>query len=596
MAQTESSTATQPVKLINTLSPNEITDQFKLNQGKFAQLADEQDFASLKDGLIEIDITALLENLDDGGYFEVTLPITGMTDFLAQEGLYPDMPQQFPSVMAINGFGASGEAGAFHKPYFIMVKDIVGNEYEVLVTQSGQIEVPEQGVGLFSMLQSMTFIYSKEQILEGSGLANLESVGAHEGMLYLLPPPGLEAGFTPKVGISYLDDFMQRYVEFEMKVPIEAYLPEMETNTNVEVKQVSDTLDMLHLDISGKKNPFKPVKLHVEMESFQDVSYKTDAQQPNQAWSSLDANTFEASLGISQFAKFAVLRDLLSEFDFTKSLLADNDWGIAHTNGFNDFGLVSEAIGPYYDLLIDMVVQGKADGDFLLSHIPEENFAHFDLSHVAFDADDQSVIDGLSDSISNQDFQGLHDVLSPTSEFNHELVLQVDGTLSQMPSVQAELLDFDATPLPWTMTADDFTIPDNLEAVAAEFSVEPASDFIELPASGSIFASEYEAPVSLASNHEPTTIHYQDIMDFSDSGDVIKGFDMQTDQIDLSGLLETMPGVSEDNVVVEKHGQDVQVGIQGLGEEVMPVATLLGAGGADLPDDLSHIISNPDMS
>lgn len=590
MAQTQAKTMTQPVKLITASESNEITDQFKLSEAKFAQLADSQEFASLKDGLVEIDISAVLENLDADSYFEVTLPITGMTDFLAQEGLTGQMPQQFPTVMAINGFGAATGEGAFPKPYFIMVKDLVGNEYEVLVDEQGQIEVPEQGAGLFSILQSMTFIYSAAQIQEGTGFENIESSGAKSGMLYLLPPPGLEAGFTPKVAVSTLDDTLQRQVELEMKVPIEAFLPEPNLNMSTKVESASDKMNLFHLELQGELPLKKPLKLQLSLETGDDHTFEIGDGSTG-LWQQVAPGNFEVPLALSPFAKFAVVRELLSEFDFTKSLLQGEDWGIAKTNGFNDFGLRPDGIGPYYDLMVDAVVQGKAGAEFLLAHVPESHFEQADFSAISFGQEDSALIGELMTAFSEHDLAAVTKALDPTTSFDAQLTLLANGELDSLPTVHTSYLDYDQPDVGWSpLDSSDYFLPDVDLLAAAD------SPFILSADASDIFAGDFDQAVSLSDNHNPLTIHYTDVMDFSDQGDIIEGFDLQHDQIDLSGLLDTMPGVSESDVVIQSHGQDVHVGIQGAGDEVMPIATLVGAAGPDLPDDLSHIIANPDMS
>ena len=52
MANLGNSTQNQTIKLANSVSRDETTEQFKLNANKFAQLGDAEDFSSLKTKLI----------------------------------------------------------------------------------------------------------------------------------------------------------------------------------------------------------------------------------------------------------------------------------------------------------------------------------------------------------------------------------------------------------------------------------------------------------------------------------------------------------------------------------------------------------------
>ncbi len=604
MAQTDIKTTTEAVKFVNTVHADAVTDQYKINQTKFASLSDAQDFEQLKHNFIEIDIEPLMEQLGDASYFEVTVPMTGMTDFLSTDPSLLAMPQQFPTIMAINGFGASSKPGDMHypKPYFLLAKDLVGNEYELLVDEQGHVEIPEQGLGLFSMLQSLTFIYSFEQVTQGKGLVSLEEFGAQAGKIYLLPPPDLESGFLTRLGVSHLDDYLRREVDYEMKVPVESYLPQEAAPMKTQLNGLeSDGVTTLELDVQAHAVRLKPFeKLQVELEEISQVEYKGfSSEQEGGAsflgWSQVGANIFEKAVGLSDLAKLAVVRNLISEFDFTKSLLEGHNWGIENTNGFNDFGLRGEAIGVYYDLVVDAVVQSKVPGEYWLQHVPDSHFSEFDLSYVSLDSSDQIMIDELTHAFEDQDFSTFQS-LFPGQEANlsHGLSILMYGDSDHLPDVQVRLVSSDQT----SGLIDDVSslyIPNAEHMAVGDFDVASSVEmqsFIELDAGGHIYVNQHHTALSLSPNHSPTTIHYQDIMDVSEVGGMIKGFDVETDQIDLNGLLEQMPGATRDNIQIQAHGADIHISIQGESGESLPVATLLGAAGPELPGDLGQIIAS----
>lgn len=602
----------EPMQFAQSQQPDAVTNQFKLHASKFASLGTKEDFTSLKEGLIEINIEQALNHLSEEGYLEITLPVTGMTDFLSQEPVWQNMPQQFPSVIAMNGFGAhmDGEQnGHFPKPYYILAKDLIGNEYEILVNAQGQVEVPENGLGLFSVLSSMTMMFSYEQ-LQGQGLESLAEFGAMPGKLYLLPPPGLEAQLEPIIRTSHLDDYLNRQIDFEMRVPIELHTQESDQSIETTLTNMQgDFGTFLHVDVNGQKpNAKKPYKISLSFDEISDVDFSLtnpsmNAEDLNQhGWQQIGESSFEKSIGLSDFAKFALVRNIFSEFDFTKSMLQGEAWGLKHTNGFNDFGLSLEAIGPYYDLMVDAVVQNKIPGNYIFDHVPDENLANLDLSYAEFDAQDMATIDDLTDSLHAFDFAPLNDMLSgQNTDFFAEFDVFVKGELEGLPNVHASLQPIDGSGVALS-DFNDFHIPD-LDQVQFDDSVLAGHDangyelsnFIDLPDSQDVFASSINEPVALKPGHQATTIHYDDIMDLSEAGDVIGGFDVGNDKIDLSGLLDKMPGATISDVQLKPEGQDIHISITNDDGQAMPVATLVGAASPDLPDDLSAIIHTPDL-
>ena len=333
------------VKLSHVTPVSETATQFNLNHEKFASLGSAEDFNSLHDHLIGIDIAPILKQLGSEDYFEVHVPMVGMADFLTEDPAWTGMPQQFASVLALNGFGREdGQESSFPRPYFVLAKDIAGNEYEILVDHHGQVEIPHEGTGLFSMLTSLTYIYSADQVLNGAGFSDIKEAGAQDGMLYLLPPPGSSTSFTATVGISHLSETMQREVDVLHKVPL-MFQEDNSLSFQVSTESLSHEMGaLLHLQMvgSGASSPLKPSVLHLSLDANAQGYTVAKGGLPQDAlsshgWEQVNETTFEKHVGLSDYGMKALIRNVFSEFDFTKALFCGEHFGIEQTNGFNDF-------------------------------------------------------------------------------------------------------------------------------------------------------------------------------------------------------------------------------------------------------------------
>jgi len=210
-----------PVHFAQSVAKSDLTQSFAINQENFASLAQKNVFESLKDKLIEINLETQINNLNPESFLEISIPILGMTDFIQSNAPWQTMPQQFASILALNGYGSKSadEKNNFPKPDYIVVKDIIGNEYEVLVGPNGRIDLPEDGLGKFSILSSITYMFGYSQVM-GEGLASLHDVGAQSNVMYLLPPPLSNKPFAPSVKVVSFDESNHKVIESEKEFPI----------------------------------------------------------------------------------------------------------------------------------------------------------------------------------------------------------------------------------------------------------------------------------------------------------------------------------------------------------------------------------------
>ena len=142
-----------------------------MHHSNFAELADQNTLKSVMESpqnVIKIDIQTLLEQMTPDSYLEIKVPTTSLTDFLAAESALGNTPQAFASPLAINGFGAKNTPSTHNdlgQSEHVLATDILGNNFEILVNEHGQVEVPQDGTGLFSMLSHLTFLPTSKRFV-----------------------------------------------------------------------------------------------------------------------------------------------------------------------------------------------------------------------------------------------------------------------------------------------------------------------------------------------------------------------------------------------------------------------------------------------
>lgn len=560
-----------PTHFIKVVEPNTVTQQFAINHEKFAHLATPAEFEQLKSHLIEIDIKTELGKLKGEGFLEVSVPVLGLTDFLAATPTWHEFSQQFPVPIAINGYGApadsQGKGQYYPQADFIVVKDILGNQFELFVNPDGLIEIPEKGTGLFSVITEITYIFSRDQIIEGRGLYPFENVEAEAGKLYLLPPPGVHERFNLKIVAAHLDETNQKVIDYVLKVPVVQVNDELReaSAVNVTVKNLSDEQEnLLQLEIAYRKKNYhgESFGLDISLEKVFGVTY--GLLDTHSGWTTEnDSNVLMKQIGLSDYALTALVRNVFSEYDFSKSLLAGEGFEISQKSGFNDFMLSPEAIGLYYDLFVSGIVQQTLPGEWLFAHVPNDRIENLNLDYAFLNPHDSALISNIIEDVKAGHFESFADQFfdpsKPSEVWIHETVNVV------------------------AMGAD----PDFLPNVEGNFHIFEDHGFSGLldtmpsltDAALSHTADALSHDITLSPGHEGLTIHYSDLVDSSSAlGATITGFDIYHDKLNLGDLLDNNPSLSKDTVRADVQGEDVHVLVTNAmtGEELI-VATLVGA-------------------
>lgn len=560
-----------PTHFVKVVEPSAVTQQFALNHEKFAHLASPSEFEQLKSHLIEVDIHSELSTLTSDGFLEVTVPVLGLTDFLASDPTWHEFSQQFPVPIAVNQYGAPSDstAGESYHPQadFIVVRDILGNQFELVVNADGMIDIPERGDGLFSIITEITYIYSYEQVISGDSLFNLAGAGAEAGKLYLLPPPGAHDGFNIKVASAHLDATNEKVIDQILKIPVVQLNDDLKelTAINTSVNNLTDDQNNLYqLEISYRKKNYngESFGIDVALQKIPGVTYELDTHD---GWSvnSDNSNIFTKQIGLSDYALSALVRNVFSEFDFSKALLSGESFNISQNSGFNNFMLSPEAVGLYYDLFVSGVVNHTLPGEWLLAHVPNERFENLNLDYAFLSDHDAELVTHISHDVKEGHFDSFaehfYDPHLPSETMVNETIYVKASNVTPgfVPEVEGNL----------HLLAD--------HGFRGLMDSLPTLIDAALWHTGSALSSE----IALSPGHEAMTIHYGDIMQTGAShGATIIGFDLNHDKLNLGDLLENNPEFSKEAVRTDINGSDVHVVMTNAttGEE-LTLATLVGA-------------------
>lgn len=416
----------------------------------FAKFANASDFKKLASQLIEVDILEECQSMTEDCFLEITMPVLGLMDlhhfidFFSSNVLHP-------SFIGLNGFGAkSSEIDSFPQVDFIKVMDIADNRYEIMLTPTGEVELPEQGMGLFSIIKEITFVLGYRQVITGEGLTDLQSEGSKKGKLYLLPPMGTDESFTFHVCLTHIDELNRRLVDSIRAVEVNfTAMPLLwEAKGTILGNQNSRVIERNYIDLSIKlKNVGtlpKPVLVNVELKH--NPSVRLIPSELN-AWTQhpLQANVFTKRFGLSQRTLALLIKELYTEFDYMRDYLERNPVPLSQENDYNNFLLRPEVFVKLYEGLIHDLSWGYIKGDFLLSRVSPERVQELDLSEMPVDFHDSVVVSQLQAEFDKGQLESLAMLFSPRASASSMIIsdgfyLDIDCPPTLTPELGIEVL------------------------------------------------------------------------------------------------------------------------------------------------------------
>ncbi len=420
------------------LPPNSQSASFGLFGEKFASFATLDTFTVLKPTCLEIDIEPEINMMSKDSALEITVPVMGLTDLM--KSMPFSLIRHFASVLMINGFYArpTHSQDSFPLPEFILATDMIGNQFEIIVNREGSIELPQEGTGLFSLVSSLTFIYSYQQIVMGQGLKRHEN-SAFKNKLWVLPPEGNLIPFKMRTCVTHINQLHQRIVDSIRTVTVTyPQLSKEMYQTNVVVerdkKDLSNKLNVsLALTLLSPLTKHLPFIAKVSLEPIQNVKYSLNAQEdklqkPGLAHGWLQhpvhANVFCKYFGLSNRTLTLLIRQLYSEYDFIQDCLSKDLSFLDKTkNGYNNFLLLPEAYGYFYDLMVRDLVNQKIPGKFIFDKIPQERLLALQTDLPA-DFHDSIVLTQIHAELQEHRFDTLQNLFMSENDTSYPKVME----------------------------------------------------------------------------------------------------------------------------------------------------------------------------
>ncbi len=440
----------------NVCYPSTQSVGFDLHQPQFASIATQERLRALRPLCLEIDISQELKAMTKDSALEISVPIMGMTDLLQKPHF--NNARHFACPLMINHFCAKQlSQDNYPKPEFVLATDITGNQYEFIVNLDGSMDLPADGTGLFTLLSSITFIYSYQQVIDGFGLAPYDDEAVNK--LLLLPPELNMIPFNVRTCVTHINERHQRIVDTLRTIHIQyPTLSKKHYQSNVvlqrEEKQQCDKLNVtLSLSLLLPLTKHLPFIAKVSLDSLQGVNYSLSSQDdtvktPRKAhgWMQHPVNTniFTKHCGLSEKALTAVIRQLYSEYDFIKDYLKGDLFNLSDKQGYNNFLLLPEAFGYCYDMFVRDLVHQKIPGSYLFDRVPQERLIELDISAIPADFHDSVVLsqiqaqlhEGSADALKNL-FMSENDSIYP--KLMESFPIYATGLSGMLPQVAVDI-------------------------------------------------------------------------------------------------------------------------------------------------------------
>ncbi|HRE30581.1 MAG TPA: hypothetical protein PLD88_01275, partial [Candidatus Berkiella sp.] len=340
---------------------------YDLFENTLARLATKDILPQLKPHWIEIPLDEEFALLDDDHVLEVSVPVLNLCDLLPNA--FFSGPALVAKVIGFNGYVAKGHHRLienFPIAEFVLVTDIVGNQYEILLNKDGKIELPKEGEGLFSIPSQITYIFSANQVKQGLGLEDCQAQGIEKNKLYLLAPAHTNQNFGMHVSISHLS-LNKRVVDTIRKVEVDyqelKLLPQQATTKTDQFNEKLSNILTVEIDLSFDKLIDYPIPyalnvvLQMEKEdSPYSLKHPTSPEltSSNHGWMQhpIIPSVFTKYFGLSVATLNALARKTYTRYDLMNDYLQGDRFGFSEQRGYNNFLLRTDAFERFYTMLI----------------------------------------------------------------------------------------------------------------------------------------------------------------------------------------------------------------------------------------------------
>jgi len=438
---------------ISPLHHSDLIRPFNVFHPQFAHLATKEMFTSLRPMLMEVDIAEELTVLAPNGYLEISVPLNGIVDLLNSKNA--NQALNFAAVVAINGNGSSALSDPSGCASFIVMTDILGNRYEVVLNEKNELELPKDGTGLFSIPSLLTFIFDYEQV-QGNKLSDLTQMGAKRSKCYLLAPTLSNEAFAPILCVCHLDENNRRIVDTIRTLDIRfQFMPLLVQKPSATVQADPTESELLHIDVIPpeleQSGPQTPYTLSLNIEPLEGVNYQFDSWEqnklslPTQGWfvHPIHNYVFTKHIGISPRTLKLLTETLYTQYDFMRDYLNGDLFTLTKQNGYNDFVLRPEAFHSFYNLLVHDLVYHRLPADFLLQRLDKKQLQDSDFGDFPVNLHDSVVLAQLQADLSEGRFERLNEFykVSPasTSPQKEGVSVYAIGLSGRVPKLKIEV-------------------------------------------------------------------------------------------------------------------------------------------------------------
>lgn len=427
---------------------------FDLYNSSLARLATKDILPQLAPHWIEISIEEELARLDENHVLEVSVPILNLCDLLPNS--YFSGPPLAAKVVGFNGFAAKGNHRLienFPLADFVLVTDIAGNQYELLINKEGKIELPNEGIGLFSIPSQITFIFSEKQVKRGIGLDNYQAQGLEKNKIYIYPPDHACQNFSMHISVSHLNSLNKRIVDTIRKIGVEyqetmVHHKQATTQINRHNQQLPNAF-CVEMDLSFDRLidfPF-PYALNVTVESTDNAKFGlTDHKRPElpnetRGWMQhpIFPQVFTKYFGLSAKTLTALSKKVYTQYDLIRDYLEGDDFGFSRQRGYNDFLLRPEAFERFYSMIMDELVYQRLPKNFLQERVTTDKLIALNDHQLSVDFHDSIVLSGLQSEIIEGRFNHFYDLFSRSENLKEFLYLYETGNATT-PTITVDIV------------------------------------------------------------------------------------------------------------------------------------------------------------
>jgi len=428
---------------------------FDLYDKSFARLATKDLLPVLAAHWVEIPIEEEIALLDDNHVLEVSVPVLNLCDLLPN-AIFSASPLA-AKIIGFNGYAAKGNhrlIDNFPLADFCKVTDIAGNQYEVVVNKEGRIELPEEGIGLFSIPAQLTFIFSERQVKRGQGLEDCQPQGLEKNKLYLFPPSHTSQNFTMHISVSHLDANRKRIVDTVRKISIEyqetmVYQKQATTKIN-RLNEKTPNLMSIEIDLSFDRLidfPF-PYALNVSVEQKDKTQYSlvesraSEAPGGTRGWMQhpIFPFVFTKYFGLSARTLATIAKKVYTQQDLIRDYLKGDKLGFTRQKGYNDFLLITESLSRLYTMIIDELVYQRLSKEFLLDRATADRLMTLDFNQITVDFHDSVVLNQLHAEIIEGQFYHFYELFSRSDGLKEFLYLNQEPAQQVEPAIMVDIV------------------------------------------------------------------------------------------------------------------------------------------------------------